>query len=94
MAHNGWFGELGKLEEQLGPYASLVLGDTDSERYFALITQQADAHGGDVTAGSPVGVVITTAAGTPGALPRPEPEHRHLNNGRPKRQQEPSPHRA
>jgi glutamine amidotransferase len=51
MAHNGGIGELGRLEAQLGDYASLVLGDTDSERYFALITQQADAHGGDVGAG-------------------------------------------
>jgi predicted glutamine amidotransferase len=51
MAHNGGFGELARLDEQLGPYVSLVAGDTDSERYFALITQQADAHGGDVGAG-------------------------------------------
>jgi predicted glutamine amidotransferase len=51
MAHNGGFGELARLDEQLGAYASLVLGDTDSERYFALITQQTDAHGGDVGAG-------------------------------------------
>jgi predicted glutamine amidotransferase len=51
MAHNGGFGEVARLEERLGPYASLVGGDTDSERYFALITQQADAHGGDVGAG-------------------------------------------
>jgi predicted glutamine amidotransferase len=51
MAHNGGFGELPRLEEQLGDYAGLVHGDTDSERYFALITQQADAHGGDVGAG-------------------------------------------
>jgi predicted glutamine amidotransferase len=57
MAHNGGFGELPRLEEQLGDYRDLVLGDTDSERYFALITQQADAHGGDVGAG------ITAAAG-------------------------------
>ena len=56
MAHNGGFGELARLDKQLGPYASLVAGDTDSERYFALITQQADAHGGDVGAG------ITAAA--------------------------------
>ena len=56
MAHNGGFGELPRLEEQLGSYASLVRGDTDSERYFALITQQAEAHGGDVGAG------ITAAA--------------------------------
>ncbi len=36
MAHNGGFGGVARLEEQLGGYASLVLGDTDSERYFAL----------------------------------------------------------
>jgi predicted glutamine amidotransferase len=51
MAHNGGFGELARLDEQLGSYASLVAGDTDSERYFALITQQADIHDGDVGAG-------------------------------------------
>jgi predicted glutamine amidotransferase len=56
MAHNGGLGELARLDEQLGPYAGLVLGDTDSERYFALITQQIDAHGGDVGEG------ITAAA--------------------------------
>jgi len=56
MAHNGGFGELPRLEEQLGSYARLILGDTDSERYFALITQQTEAHGGDVGAG------ITAAA--------------------------------
>jgi len=56
MAHNGGIGELPRLEEQLGSYASLVLGDTDSERYFALITTQTEAHGGDVGAG------ITAAA--------------------------------
>jgi len=56
MAHNGGIGELPRLEEQLGSYASLVLGDTDSERYFALITKQTEAHGGDVGAG------ITAAA--------------------------------
>lgn len=51
MAHNGGFGELDRLEEQLGSYRDLVQGDTDSERYFALITQQIDANGGDVAAG-------------------------------------------
>jgi glutamine amidotransferase len=51
MAHNGGFGELGRLDTQLGSYRDLVLGDTDSERYFALITQQIDAHGGDVADG-------------------------------------------
>ena len=56
MAHNGGFGELARLDERLGSYADLVLGDTDSERYFALITQQAEARDGDVGAG------ITAAA--------------------------------
>jgi len=56
MAHNGGFGELAQLEAELGSYARLVLGDTDSERYFALITKETDAHGGDVGAG------ITAAA--------------------------------
>ncbi len=51
MAHNGGFGELDRIDEQLGAYRQLVLGDTDSERYFALITQQIDAHDGDVGAG-------------------------------------------
>jgi predicted glutamine amidotransferase len=51
MAHNGGFGELARLDELLGSYAKLVHGDTDSERYFALITRQTDAHGGDVGAG-------------------------------------------
>jgi glutamine amidotransferase len=56
MAHNGGFGELPRLDEQLGTYLSLVGGETDSERFFALITQQADAQGGDIGAG------ITAAA--------------------------------
>ena len=51
MAHNGGLGELPRLEEELGSYRSLVQGETDSERYFALITKQTDAHGGDVGAG-------------------------------------------
>jgi predicted glutamine amidotransferase len=51
MAHNGGFSAVERLDEQLGGYRGLVLGDTDSERYFALITQQIDAHGGDVGAG-------------------------------------------
>ena len=52
MAHNGGFGGAERVEEQLGGYRELVLGDTDSERYFALITQQIDVHGGDVGAGN------------------------------------------
>jgi len=51
MAHNGGLGEISRLDAELGPYRDLVLGDTDSERYFALITQQIDMHDGDVGAG-------------------------------------------
>jgi glutamine amidotransferase len=61
MANNGGFGDVPLLDEQLGRYGGLVLGDTDSERYFALITQQVDAHAGDVGAG------IAAAAGWIGA---------------------------
>jgi len=51
MAHNGGLGDVGRLARQLGRYRQLVLGETDSEHYFALMTQQIDAHGGDVGAG-------------------------------------------
>src|SRR6266487_2496345 len=51
MAHNGGFAELSRLEHRLGSYRRLARGDTDSERYFALITQQIDSHDGDVGAG-------------------------------------------
>ncbi|MFI6166137.1 class II glutamine amidotransferase [Nocardia sp. NPDC051052] len=51
FAHNGVIENLPRLDEQLGSYRDLVSGDTDSERFFALITQQIVAHDGDVTAG-------------------------------------------
>jgi predicted glutamine amidotransferase len=51
LAHNGAVSGLERLEEQLGSYRELVLGDTDSERMFALITKHTDANGGDVGAG-------------------------------------------
>ncbi|WP_137873648.1 class II glutamine amidotransferase [Rhodococcus sp. Q] len=50
FAHNGVLEDLPKLDAELGPYLSLVRGDTDSERLFALITKHVDACG-DVTAG-------------------------------------------
>jgi predicted glutamine amidotransferase len=50
FAHNGVIGETDRLD------ASRVRGDTDSERFFALITKQIDEHGGDIGAG------ITAAA--------------------------------
>jgi glutamine amidotransferase len=51
FAHNGVLTELPKLEARLGEARALVQGDTDSERMFALITAEIDAHGGDVEAG-------------------------------------------
>ena len=51
MAHNGGFEELDRLEAQLGDYLDGVEGDTDSERYLALVTQCIDRNGGDVGAG-------------------------------------------
>lgn len=57
FAHNGVIGDLSTLEAELGSYRDLVLGDTDSERFFALITKHIDENGGDV------GAAITSAGG-------------------------------
>jgi glutamine amidotransferase len=52
FAHNGHLGGLDLLEAHLGSrYRELVKGDTDSERLFALITQEIDEAGGDIEAG-------------------------------------------
>lgn len=51
FAHNGVIEDLPVLEAELGDYRQLVHGDTDSERYFALITRHIDEHDGDVGAG-------------------------------------------
>jgi predicted glutamine amidotransferase len=56
FAHNGVIEDLPRLEAELGDHRDLVAGETDSERFFALITKQVGAHGGDVGAG------ITAAA--------------------------------
>jgi predicted glutamine amidotransferase len=50
FAHNGMIGDLPALERELGPDRSRVGGDTDSERFFALITREIDRDG-DVTQG-------------------------------------------
>jgi predicted glutamine amidotransferase len=50
LAHNGVVGDLPKLEHALGPYRSLVRGETDSERLFALITRESVRADGDLTA--------------------------------------------
>lgn len=51
FAHNGVLHGLDELDSELGAYLGLVHGDTDSERFFALITQRTDRHGGNITAG-------------------------------------------
>jgi glutamine amidotransferase len=56
FAHNGVIEDLGALETELGEAMSLVGGDTDSERFFALITREIDRRG-DVSEG------IAAAAG-------------------------------
>lgn len=45
FAHNGVIGELERLEQELGEEMRLVAGDTDSERFFALITREIEASG-------------------------------------------------
>jgi predicted glutamine amidotransferase len=50
FAHNGVIGDLPALERQVGDAMSLVHGDTDSERFFALITSAIERTG-DVEAG-------------------------------------------
>jgi predicted glutamine amidotransferase len=51
FAHNGVVEDLPALEAQLGDDLRLVRGDTDSERFFALITREIAAQDGDVHAG-------------------------------------------
>ncbi len=45
FAHNGVIGDLPALESELGDTRSLVQGDTDSERFFALITREIERDG-------------------------------------------------
>lgn len=53
FAHNGVVGDLDVLDARLSELgaAGLVLGQTDSERVFALITASIRSNGGDVEAG-------------------------------------------
>lgn len=51
FAHNGVLGDLDRIESRLGPNRAMVMGDTDSERLFALITLAIRETGGDVRAG-------------------------------------------
>ncbi len=50
FAHNGVIGDVPRLESELGEAMALVDGDTDSERFFALITREIE-RAGDVAAG-------------------------------------------
>ncbi len=60
FAHNGVVGDLDKIEERLGSNRAMVMGETDSERFFALITLAIREAGGDVRAGikAAVGEVV------------------------------------
>ena len=51
VSHNGVIDDIARLEAHLGDERALVAGQSDSERYFALITGEIDRHGGDVSAG-------------------------------------------
>jgi glutamine amidotransferase len=51
FAHNGVFEGLRDLEDHLGSDRTLLRGDTDSERFFALITRETRRAGGDLHAG-------------------------------------------
>jgi predicted glutamine amidotransferase len=51
FAHNGVVGDLDQIEERLGSNLAMVMGETDSERFFALITLAIREAGGDVRAG-------------------------------------------
>ncbi|HET9103087.1 MAG TPA: class II glutamine amidotransferase [Solirubrobacteraceae bacterium] len=51
FAHNGVIGDLPALEAELGDAMRHVHGDTDSERFFALITREIERANGDVGAG-------------------------------------------
>jgi predicted glutamine amidotransferase len=45
FAHNGVIGEPERIEPELGDAGPLVKGETDSERYFALITKEIERDG-------------------------------------------------
>ncbi len=51
FAHNGVVGDLDQIEERLGQNRAMVQGETDSERFFALITLAIREAGGDVRVG-------------------------------------------
>jgi glutamine amidotransferase len=60
FAHNGVIEDLPALEGRLGTSLGLVAGDTDSERFFALITHETAARDGDLAGG--IGAACTWIA--------------------------------
>jgi predicted glutamine amidotransferase len=64
FAHNGVVEDLAALERRIGEGMSLVAGDTDSERLFALITTEIENRGGDAREGI-AGAVEWVAANLP-----------------------------
>ena len=51
LAHNGVLEGLDRLDAELGDARALVHGETDSERFFALVTREIGRAGGDPGAG-------------------------------------------
>jgi predicted glutamine amidotransferase len=60
FAHNGVVGDLDRIDARLGADRAMVMGDTDSERFFALVTLAIRQAAGDVRAGiiAAVGEVV------------------------------------
>ena len=56
FAHNGVIGDVPALEQEVGPDTELVRGETDSERFFALISRE-------ISRANDVGEGIVRAAG-------------------------------
>ena len=95
FAHNGVLGDLDRIEARLGANRAMVMGDTDSERFFALITLAIREAGGEVRAGITAAVheVVTeyelyslnfvlADIGHLWALRYPEPNPLHLHRRR------------
>jgi glutamine amidotransferase len=64
FAHNGVLRGLDLLDEELGEARAYASGETDSERFFALVTREIDRAGGDEQAGI-VAAVSWAAANLP-----------------------------
>jgi glutamine amidotransferase len=106
FAHNGALEDLDAIEARLTPATrALIAGDTDSERLFALITDEIEAAGGDVGTGIAAAVrwaaqnvrlfainFVLTTPDAVWALRYPEPNELHVLD-RPARR-EPLDHRT